>query len=81
MAQMGTLPYKAALLKMREKYQSGEPKIKKEEDSPQGFFERPKMNNKPEVEEESIEDYLQEMFNVISENNLLIKKSVVKRDS
>ena len=38
---MGTLPYKDALLKMREKYQSGEPKIKKEEDSPQGFFERP----------------------------------------
>tara|TARA_R100000426_G_C4810334_1_gene106183 strand:- start:65 stop:310 length:246 start_codon:yes stop_codon:yes gene_type:complete len=81
MAQMGTLPYKDALLKMREKYQSGEPKIKKEEDSPKGFFERPKMNNKPEVEEESIQDYLQEMFNVISENNLLIKQSVVKRDS
>ena len=81
MAQMGTLPYKDALLKMREKYKSGEPKIKKEEDSPQGFFERPKMNNKSEVEEESIQDYLQEMFNVISENNLLIKQSVVKRDS
>jgi len=79
MAQEGTLPYKDALLKMRQRFENDEPIVKKTEESSKGFFQRPRVESE-EVEEESIEDYLQNMFNVISENNLLLKKSVVVRD-
>ena len=44
MAQEGTLPYKDALFKMREKYEKEEPIEVKKEESPKGFFDRPRMN-------------------------------------
>ena len=80
MAQEGTLPYKDALFKMREKYEKEEPIEVKKEESPKGFFDRPRMNEEEKETDESIEDYLQYMFNMISEDNKLLKNSVVEME-
>jgi len=81
MAQEGTLPYKDALFKMREKYEKEEPIEVKKEESPKGFFDRPRMDEEEKEADESIEDYLQYMFNMISEDNKLLKNSVVEMEA